>query len=121
MRALKIAGIVVIVLTAVTGGRLLRRHLEVARLKSDLVATVSHELRTPLASMRVLVDGLLADRELDPVKTREYLSLLAAENDRLHRVITNFLTFSRLERQARPRRLPTVRASAGSAPGPMAP
>ena len=48
--------------------------------------------------MRVLVDGLLADHQLDPRKTREYLELLAVENARLSRLIENFLTFSRLER-----------------------
>jgi two-component system, OmpR family, phosphate regulon sensor histidine kinase PhoR len=85
----------------VIGGRSMRRHLQVARLKTDLVAAVSHELRTPLASMRVLVDGLLSDREVDPVKTRDYLALLAAENERLSRLIENFLTFSRLDRHPR--------------------
>jgi signal transduction histidine kinase len=80
------------------GGQMLRRHLQIARLKTDLVAAVSHELRTPLASMRVLVDGLLADREIDPVKTREYLELMATENARLSRLIGNFLTFARLDR-----------------------
>src|SRR5688572_9581453 len=69
-----------------------------ARLKTDLVAAVSHELRTPLASMRVLIGGLLEDAEFDPVKTRDYLRLLATENARLSRLIENFLTFSRLER-----------------------
>jgi signal transduction histidine kinase len=48
--------------------------------------------------MRVLVDGLLADEQVDPLKTREYLELLSAENTRLTRLIENFLTFSRLER-----------------------
>ena len=46
-------------------------------MKTDLVAAASHELRTPLASMRVLVDGLLADEQLDPLKTREYLEMVA--------------------------------------------
>jgi signal transduction histidine kinase len=74
----------------------------VARLKTDLVAAASHELRTPLASMRVLIDGLLDDAEIDPVKTREYLRLLSAENARLTRLIENFLTFSRLDRGRTP-------------------
>jgi signal transduction histidine kinase len=78
--------------------RAFRRHLHLARLKTDLVAAVSHEMRTPLASMRVLVDGLLADDALDATKTREYLGLLANENARLTRVIEHFLAFSRLER-----------------------
>ena len=53
-------------LLGVIAGSTFRRQLQLARLKTDLVAAVSHELRTPLASMRVLVDGLLADTELDP-------------------------------------------------------
>jgi signal transduction histidine kinase len=48
--------------------------------------------------MRVLVDSLLEDTEFDPRKTREYLTLIAGENLRLTRLIENFLTFSRLER-----------------------
>jgi signal transduction histidine kinase len=86
------------VLIAVVTGSTLRRQLRLARLKTDLVAAVSHELRTPLASMRVLVDGLLADARFDETKTREYLHLLASENARLTRLIENFLAFSRLER-----------------------
>jgi signal transduction histidine kinase len=92
------AGIAAMALLAIVAGRTFRRHLRLARLKTDLVAAVSHELRTPLASMRVLVDGLLEDDEIDPVKTRDYLRLLATENARLSRLIENFLTFSRLER-----------------------
>jgi signal transduction histidine kinase len=93
-----LAGVVVMTLIGVAAGQTLRRHLRVARLKTDLVAAASHELRTPLASMRVLVDGLLADTDLDPSKTREYLELMAVENARLSRLIDNFLTFSRLDR-----------------------
>jgi signal transduction histidine kinase len=74
------------------------RQLQLARLKNDLVATVSHELKTPLTAMRALVDTLLENDRLDQKTTREYLSLLATENTRLSRLIDNFLTFSRLER-----------------------
>ena len=56
-----LAGIGVIASSASPRAGVLRRHLQLARLKTDLVAAASHELRTPLASMRVLVDGLLAD------------------------------------------------------------
>jgi signal transduction histidine kinase len=93
-----LAGVVVMTLIGVATGQTLRRHLRIARLKTDLVAAASHELRTPLASMRVLVDGLLAETELDASKTREYLELMAVENARLSRLIDNFLTFSRLDR-----------------------
>jgi signal transduction histidine kinase len=96
--AVAASGLAATVLIAVITGSAFRRQLRLARLKTDLVAAVSHELRTPLASMRVLVDGLLADAQLDETKTREYLHLLASENARLTRLIENFLTFSRLER-----------------------
>jgi signal transduction histidine kinase len=92
------AGIAIVALLGLGAGSVFRRQLHLARLKTDMVAAVSHELRTPVASMGVLVDGLLSDDRLDPVKTREYLALIAAENARLSRLIENFLTFSRLER-----------------------
>ena len=93
-----LAGIGVIGMIGIAAAGSLRRHLRLARLKTDLVAAASHELRSPLASMRVLVDGLLADDPLDPKKTREYLEMLAVENARLSRLIENFLTFSLLDR-----------------------
>lgn len=72
--------------------------VQLARLKNDLVATVSHELKTPLTAMRALVETLLDTEKFDEKTTREYLQLLARENTRLSRLIDNFLTFSRLER-----------------------
>lgn len=96
--AIGLGGIALIAGLGATVGRGFFQQFRLARLKTDLVAAVSHELRTPIASVRVLVDGLLADPELDPVKTREYLTLMSAENARLQRLIENFLTFSRLER-----------------------
>lgn len=79
--------------------RVLRRQTALARLKNDLAATVSHELKTPLSSIRVLVDTLLDSERLDEPKAREYLQLIARENERLSRLIQNFLTFSRMERK----------------------
>ena len=77
----------------------IRRQMQLARLKTDLVAAVSHELRTPLASMSLLLENLLADETFDEQKTREYLHLMTGENERLRRLVENFLTFSRIDRQ----------------------
>lgn len=91
-----VAGMAVL---AVIAARLLRRQIALARLKNDLAATVSHELKTPLSSMRVLVETLLDSERLEGHKTREYLQLIAQENERLGRLIQNFLTYSRMERK----------------------
>jgi signal transduction histidine kinase len=48
--------------------------------------------------MRLLVDTLLNSQPLHEQTAREYLQLIAQENLRLSRLIDNFLTFSRMER-----------------------
>ena len=85
-------------LAAITVNRQLALH----ELKNTSVATVAHELRTPLASMRLLIDTLRAGRVRDEKQTREYLDLIANENERLGRLAENFLTFSRFDRGAQP-------------------
>jgi len=91
-----VAAMAILTLLAI---RLLHHQVAFARLKNDLAATVSHELKTPLSSMRVLVDTLLDAARIEEQPVREYLQLIARENDRLSRVIENFLTFSRMERK----------------------
>jgi len=83
---------------ALLAAGLIRRQAAVAQLRNDLLATVSHELKTPLSSMRLLVDTLLNTEPLHEQTTRQYLQLIATENLRLSRLIDNFLTFSRIER-----------------------
>jgi signal transduction histidine kinase len=74
------------------------KQIRLNRLKNDFIATVTHELKTPLASMRVLVDTLLEGNYRNPQQATEYLELVSRENERLTRLIDNFLTFSRMER-----------------------
>ena len=94
-------GVLVIVLILASGGfagNAIGRQMRLNKLKNDFIATVSHELKTPLASMRVLVDTLLEGNYKDQQQASEYLQLTAKENERLSRLIDNFLTFSRMER-----------------------
>jgi signal transduction histidine kinase len=90
----------VITVAALSGlaARNVGRQMRVTRLKNDLLATVSHELKTPLSSIRALADTLLEGRCEDVTQRREYLGLIAVENERLSWLIENFLAFSRMER-----------------------
>jgi signal transduction histidine kinase len=83
---------------AFAAARLIGRQMRLSRLKSDWTAAVTHELRTPLAGMRALVDTLLDESYRGREQAREYIRLIARENERLTRLIENFLTFSRIER-----------------------
>ncbi len=74
------------------------RQIRLNKIKNDFIATVSHELKTPLASMRLLVDTMLEGRTRDGAHAQEYLRMIARENERLTRMIENFLSFSRMER-----------------------
>ena len=87
-----------VIVLAALALRLVRRQMALTQLRNDLVANVTHELKTPLSSMRLLVDTLLNTQPLHEQTAREYLQLIAQENLRLSRLIDNFLTFSRMER-----------------------
>ncbi len=87
-----------IALLTVVIGRFVSAQMRLARIRNDLVATVTHELKTPLASMRALVDTMLEGRCRDQQQQNEYLELISTENERLTRLIDNFLAFSRMER-----------------------
>jgi signal transduction histidine kinase len=90
--------VVTVIVLAALALRLVRRQMALTQLRNDLVANVTHELKTPLSSMRLLVDTLLNSQPLHEQTAREYLQLIAQENLRLSRLIDNFLTFSRMER-----------------------
>jgi len=91
--------VVVLILAAgILAGQMVSRQMKLNRLKNDFIATVTHELKTPLASMRVLGDTLLEGRHKNQQQLQEYLEMMGRENQRLTRLIDNFLSFSRMER-----------------------
>ena len=90
--------IILILFFGAVAAKSIGRQVKLNRLKNDFIATVTHELKTPLASMRVLVDTLLEGNYRDEQQVTDYLQLISKENGRLSRLIDNFLTFSRMER-----------------------
>ena len=90
---------IAVLLIAGTAALAVSRQIDLRELKSTSVSTVAHEMRTPLASMRMLTDTLREGRYRGEQQLREYLDLIAGENERLRRIAENFLTFSRLDRR----------------------
>lgn len=62
-----------------------------------LIVNASHELRTPVASISAHVESLLKPgREMDQ-ETRNYLSIVAAETDRLGSLVDDVLALARAD------------------------
>ena len=93
----------VLVLTiglAAMGVLQLRREGELARLRSDFIASVSHELRTPLAQVRMFAETLLLGRVRNEEERTRSLQIVDQEARRLTHLVENILQFSRAERRA---------------------
>ena len=70
---------------------------EIAKMKSEFVSNVSHELKAPLASIKAYVEMLLDGETRDAAQSHEFFQTIAAEADRLNRLVENILNLSRLE------------------------
>jgi signal transduction histidine kinase len=75
----------------------LRREGELARLRSDFVASVSHELRTPLAQVRLFLETLRLGRYSTDEQREWILDNMERETTRLNTLVDNVLHFSRAE------------------------
>ncbi len=71
---------------------------ELDQLKSAFVSNVSHELRSPITNILLYLD-LLAEPSRE-ARRPTYMGILRGEAGRLHRLIEDLLTLSRLERGA---------------------
>jgi signal transduction histidine kinase len=100
-RRLLLAGLSVLALLLVVSSylivRAMTRELAVARLQSDFVASVSHEFRSPLTSIRQLSSLLGQGRLASADQLQRAYAFLAAESDRLERLVEGLLSFGQVE------------------------
>ncbi len=67
------------------------------RLKSALLDSIAHDFRTPLTSAKAAVTSLLAPTSLDPAQTRELLTIINEECDRLNHLVEEAAEMAKLE------------------------
>ncbi len=77
--------------------RAVTHELELARLKSDFVATVSHEFKSPLTSIRHLAEMLQAGSVPSEERRSRYYDVLVEQSSRLSSLVTNILDLARIE------------------------
>lgn len=77
----------------------IRRQLAIAQKKTDFVSNVSHELKTPLTSIRMFAELLAGGKVTELEKQSRYLRIIAAESERLTRLVNNVLDFARMDRK----------------------
>ena len=61
------------------------------------VSDASHELKTPLAGIRLLTDSILPTDNMDSATTREFVTDIGREAERLTRITENLLRLTRLD------------------------
>ncbi|KQW79581.1 ATP-binding protein [Brevundimonas sp. Root1279] len=71
------------------------RRMELMRV--DFLANASHELRTPLASLSGFIETLKGHARDDPKARDRFLDIMAAQADRMSRLVADLLSLSRIE------------------------
>ena len=66
-------------------------------LHRDFVANASHELKTPLAAVSGIIETLLGHARHDPAATERFLGMLAAQTERMTRLVEDLLSLNRIE------------------------
>jgi two-component system phosphate regulon sensor histidine kinase PhoR len=79
--------------------------------RRDFIANVSHELRTPLTSISGYVETLLEDPAPRPETTREFLSIILKNANRMNRLTEDLLALAGIESPDYKLSLQPIRAS----------
>ncbi len=106
------AGLVVVIAVTLVAAWLLYRDVQresnLAALRSQFVSSVSHELKTPIASIRAFAELLEMGRARNDHERGEYVRTILGESERLSRLVSGVLEFSRMEQGKRVYRLQPV-------------
>ncbi|MGL6208403.1 MAG: sensor histidine kinase [Paracoccaceae bacterium] len=85
---------------------------QMGQMRRDFVANVSHELRTPLTALLGFIETLRGPARDDVAARQRFLGIMAAEAERMNRLVRDLLQLSRVEAEERVR--PTERQDMAS-------
>jgi two-component system phosphate regulon sensor histidine kinase PhoR len=74
------------------------RRLE--NIRREFVANVSHELKTPVTAIQGFVETLLEGALKKPEEAKRFLQIIEKQSKRLHTIIEDLLSLSRIEQEA---------------------
>jgi signal transduction histidine kinase len=77
--------------------RMVAQLAEAEQLKRSFLMSVSHELRTPLTAIRGHVEAIREGIVTEPEQVRASLDIVAAETDRLERLVGDVLDLAKLQ------------------------
>lgn len=82
--------------------RSFERMAEASRLKSEFISIVSHQLRSPLTNLKWGLDFLISEGKDRTEQEKGYFNLLRANVNRMHELVNDLLTVSRVEQGSFP-------------------
>lgn len=74
---------------------------DAGEMRRGFVANVSHEMRTPLTSLLGFIETLRGPARNDPAAQQRFLAIMEQEAGRMHRLVEDLLSLSRVEDQER--------------------
>lgn len=65
--------------------------------RNQFISDASHEIKTPLATMKILLESIIYQDEFEPEITKEFLTDINSEIDRLNSITVDLLTLVSLD------------------------
>lgn len=75
-------------------------------MRQEFVANVSHELKTPITSIKGFVETLMDGALQNTEDTERFLTIITKQADRLHAIIEDLLSLSRIEQEEKQGSIP---------------